>query len=632
MFNRKHFVKTIFIIHLFSTIPLFPAHKVSKIMQIPYVGLNGIAINKTFSGNYGIVSFTMIGKNEVALLCNVEKKVKIFNTNSKQLANEFSIESIPEDFTYCNNTFFILSDYQIYAYHKDGTKLIEFPINKDFKFIDRIQYIDNSLYIFSSKGNSYKVYENGISIAPDEQGEESIEGWIFNKDISLNIIKVDDFKFVLNVYEKGIKVKEEQFHAEKKLGCIVIIGLINNILYLDVQYIIKDIPLEIERNIMAFSLLDGIIIDEFKLPGYYYLYTKRDIVVHENSIYNLITTEDYVAILNLIYDKNLTKTIYPKEFRKSYHYNYNLPKNKSEYYNKEKKQSIFQNNSISRYEIVRNADAYEKIQWFCLTENTTNHQLIRLPDSAFIRTPEWVVEGFKIKMPYKWGGFTHIDNFKNKVLYGCYAGDDYCNRTDPYSVSYGDAYCVGVDCSGFVSRVWGRTKKEWTGSLPNISTQLPNWISAQKGDIANKAGSHVMLIIEDNPSGTIDIIHANGADWRVSYWTYGLVHLVGYIPRKYNYVINHKIVQDDSAIYLYQNFPNPFGSVTRISFYLPEPLVVNIKVYNVNGQIVETLVNGLKTAGYNTLEWNASKLRSGVYFYCLRTDHFTCIKKCIVLK
>jgi photosystem II stability/assembly factor-like uncharacterized protein len=81
-----------------------------------------------------------------------------------------------------------------------------------------------------------------------------------------------------------------------------------------------------------------------------------------------------------------------------------------------------------------------------------------------------------------------------------------------------------------------------------------------------------------------------------------------------------------------QNYPNPFNPSTIISFKLPEQTNVELKVYDVLGNEVATLVNELKPAGNYEAEWNASNLPSGVYIYKLRAGTYTQMKKMLLLK
>lgn len=83
---------------------------------------------------------------------------------------------------------------------------------------------------------------------------------------------------------------------------------------------------------------------------------------------------------------------------------------------------------------------------------------------------------------------------------------------------------------------------------------------------------------------------------------------------------------------LSQNFPNPFNPATKIEYQLPKDGRVIIKVFNVLGQEVRTLVDEIKEAGYYNIEFNSFGLSSGVYFYSLSTENYQSIKKMVLLK
>ncbi len=83
---------------------------------------------------------------------------------------------------------------------------------------------------------------------------------------------------------------------------------------------------------------------------------------------------------------------------------------------------------------------------------------------------------------------------------------------------------------------------------------------------------------------------------------------------------------------LQQNYPNPFNPSTTIRFGLTQQLLVTLKIFNILGQEVATLVNEEKPAGSYEVNWNASNLSSGVYFYRLQTGSFVEAKKMMLLK
>ena len=81
-----------------------------------------------------------------------------------------------------------------------------------------------------------------------------------------------------------------------------------------------------------------------------------------------------------------------------------------------------------------------------------------------------------------------------------------------------------------------------------------------------------------------------------------------------------------------QNYPNPFNPTTTIKFSIPEAGLVTLRVFNLLGQEVATLLNSEKTAGVYEASFDASTLSSGIYFYTLEAKNFTSTKKMVLLK
>lgn len=83
---------------------------------------------------------------------------------------------------------------------------------------------------------------------------------------------------------------------------------------------------------------------------------------------------------------------------------------------------------------------------------------------------------------------------------------------------------------------------------------------------------------------------------------------------------------------LSQNYPNPFNPSTNIKFALPLAGDVLITVYDLNGKLVSTLVNEHKAAGNYSVDFNAARLSSGVYFYKIKSGEFSDTKKMVLIK
>ena len=87
-----------------------------------------------------------------------------------------------------------------------------------------------------------------------------------------------------------------------------------------------------------------------------------------------------------------------------------------------------------------------------------------------------------------------------------------------------------------------------------------------------------------------------------------------------------------STYELLQNYPNPFNPSTGIRYRLPSRSVVTLKIFNVLGMELATLVDGIKEAGSYEVQFNATRIASGVYFYRLTAGHFTAVKKLVLVK
>ncbi|OGU78537.1 MAG: hypothetical protein A2499_08060 [Stygiobacter sp. RIFOXYC12_FULL_38_8] len=91
-------------------------------------------------------------------------------------------------------------------------------------------------------------------------------------------------------------------------------------------------------------------------------------------------------------------------------------------------------------------------------------------------------------------------------------------------------------------------------------------------------------------------------------------------------------VEVPAAFVLHQNSPNPFNPTTEIKFALPKNSNVELSIYNLLGEIVQRLANGMMNAGEHKVMFDASNLSSGVYIYKLTTDNYFSTRKMVLLK
>ena len=116
--------------------------------------------------------------------------------------------------------------------------------------------------------------------------------------------------------------------------------------------------------------------------------------------------------------------------------------------------------------------------------------------------------------------------------------------------------------------------------------------------------------------------------------------------KKYNLMVSYdtlsellssskELIPDQFAFY--QPFPNPFNPKTTITFDLPERMEVSLRVYDINGRLVQTLNRSKLSAGNYSFDWAGtdqfgSKVTSGVYFIQIDAGSFKSIKKTLLVK
>ena len=109
---------------------------------------------------------------------------------------------------------------------------------------------------------------------------------------------------------------------------------------------------------------------------------------------------------------------------------------------------------------------------------------------------------------------------------------------------------------------------------------------------------------------------------------------VDIVTIKYSSITNYQNLSSiiPKEFKLYQNFPNPFNPTTSIKFDIPSDNFVNIKVYNILGMEVVTLINEFRKAGSYNVSFNGANLSSGVYYYKIKSGEFEKVRKMMLIK
>jgi photosystem II stability/assembly factor-like uncharacterized protein len=204
----------------------------------------------------------------------------------------------------------------------------------------------------------------------------------------------------------------------------------------------------------------------------------------------------------------------------------------------------------------------------------------------------------------------------------------------------------------------GSTLFAATNDCVFVSTDMgANWTKTSNGISSSNSPSSIASIIASGSNlfagaesgGSVYLSTNNGTNWtnistgltNSNVWAI-LVNgsnlftgtSVGLFKRPLSEVT--AVVKTSSALpsrfALNQNYPNPFNPATTISFSIPTETNVSLKIYDILGREISTLVNEKLPAGNYSRQWNAASAPSGVYFYRLQTGSFTETKKLSLLK
>ena len=156
-----------------------------------------------------------------------------------------------------------------------------------------------------------------------------------------------------------------------------------------------------------------------------------------------------------------------------------------------------------------------------------------------------------------------------------------------------------------------------SGGRTEMSIPLDILFSTVKSNV-------IRLIFETNSSTSpytqTDI---DPFDYKNKFYTYTLKTVTG---------VNDKSSEGILTLNLSLNYPNPFNPSTLIQYRVPAGGLVTLKVFDVLGREIRTLVNEYRSGGNYTVSFDASKFASGIYFYQLRSGNYVSTKKMLLLK
>jgi hypothetical protein len=179
-------------------------------------------------------------------------------------------------------------------------------------------------------------------------------------------------------------------------------------------------------------------------------------------------------------------------------------------------------------------------------------------------------------------------------------------------------YAVDVDSDGdmdVLSASEGDNKIAWYENDGNENFRTHAITTDARGALS-------VYAVDVDSDGDMDVLSAASSDHKIAWYeNQGPVGIDD---------MNPLVVPD--KFHLYNNYPNPFNPTTKINYQLAEISFVALKIYDVLGNEIATLVNEENPAGIYEVEFNGNGMPSGIYFYQLRSGNFIETKKMVLLK
>ncbi len=212
------------------------------------------------------------------------------------------------------------------------------------------------------------------------------------------------------------------------------------------------------------------------------------------------------------------------------------------------------------------------------------------------------------------GAFLVLCDQNGKFIW-CSDGDPHGIRTYPRKTWYGDILYAGIETrQGTFLGVGQRSNKVWILELKADGWEKNDFIWGSgwfNSIIQTRSGDYLLTGVNEG--------QACIARFQIVPDEMGIAQ-----PTKPPVIPEHYV--------LYQNYPNPFNTMTTIRFALPRSSQVALTLYNVLGKQIAILLAEARPAGIHQFQFDARDLTSGVYWYILRADKFSDLKKIVLLK
>ncbi len=486
---------------------------------------------------WGPSSFAISPHGNFYINDGVNREIDIFSQNGKWLATI----PYPDEIVGIGDIIFYQSNLAALDLASQPPKIVLFDLTTN-KVVQSLELepriIENASGLSIANDGSLAIKQAENKVLSVLKNKELLENKLFSEKISLpqleNLINIKPANLQSNPHQAEIEIcsgssrKKIRLLSDKNLGCLSYLGCDKNKnLIFSVEEFELNPEIEVKVSIKKFDLEGNLLAEGFYPLNECKVFNfKRNLVTHSGKVYAMVPKANKVSIeeinfepiskTDLISNYFKTKTlILFKSFEKLANFCF---------------EPLIEpaiagiTEGWSRNDANNLAWNYYQNSWYCSYANYARS----CPNNI---RPRYITSynRYYPSVPYKWGGYHTISQFNSAMNDGKDAGD-----IETSAVSY----CTyGVDCSGFVSRLWQLGEKRSTYTIDNSDIAFPitnEFVTL--GDILNKPGSHVVFVryISGDGVQTWESTMSNSYDRIVTMWR-SWANLSGYKAYRYRF-------------------------------------------------------------------------------------------------
>jgi len=243
---------------------------------------------------------------------------------------------------------------------------------------------------------------------------------------------------------------------------------------------------------------------------------------------------------------------------------------------------------------------------------------------------------------------TYFTTSLNFAIYKRGIADTVWQIVDTSPLAINDGNMISDQNGGFFVKTFGSPPKiwrydgsTWTSATPSAPplffTVDKNGVLWGRGSLSSGSTKGVSFSTDNGSNWTYVGLNSAGVNFlnSIGDTTYAVTFIDGiyaFTTSTTPTSVSEAPLRIPATFELLQNYPNPFNPSTTIEFDLPSAAHVRLRVFDLLGREVASLVNEELSAGRHQAQWNASKMSSGVYFYQMEAGPFVAVRKLVLLK